>query len=82
MSDFLDALQWPGMLTNVLGAWLLTSRSPRKRHWGFWVFLASNACWTAWGLHVGSYALVALQAALVGLNIKGLSKTDVDKAPA
>ena len=65
----------PGMLTNVLGAWLLTSTVPHKRHWGFWLYLASNACWTTWALHVGSYALVALQAALVGMNVRGLSKT-------
>jgi hypothetical protein len=40
------------------------------------VFLASNVLWAAWGLHDGAWALIALQAALAALNIRGVVKTE------
>ncbi|MCY1269856.1 hypothetical protein D9M68_161600 [compost metagenome] len=47
--DYLDLLQWPAMLVTV-AAWLIGSRQTMRRNLGFWVFLASNALWIAWGL--------------------------------
>jgi len=41
----LDLLQWPAMVITVAAAWLVASRSARKREVGFWVFLASNVAW-------------------------------------
>lgn len=75
-SQWLDLMQWPAMLATVLAAWLVGSNSKPRRNIGFWVFLASNLLWVAWGWHDGAYALIALQFALAALNIRGVSKTE------
>lgn len=72
----LDLLQWPAMVITVTAAWLVASRSAKKRTWGFWVFLASNIAWIAWGLHAHAWALIVLQVALATLNIRGVKKND------
>lgn len=72
----LDLLQWPAMAITVAAAWLVASRSARKRAIGFWCFLASNVAWTIWGLHAEAYALIVLQIALAALNIRGVHKND------
>lgn len=72
----LDLLQWPAMVVTVIAAWLVASRSPRKRTIGFWFFLASNVMWVIWGLHDHAYALIGLQACLAALNIRGVYKND------
>jgi hypothetical protein len=64
------------MAVTVLAAWLVASQSKRKREIGFWVFLASNLLWVAWGWHAGAYALVALQICLAFLNIRGINKNE------
>ncbi|MBV8033245.1 MAG: hypothetical protein JO035_17160 [Betaproteobacteria bacterium] len=74
--DYLDLLQWPAMAATVAAAWLVASRSARKRAAGFWVFLASNVLWVAWGLHDGAYALIGLQFFLAALNIRGVWKNE------
>ena len=76
MDDWLDLLQWPAMLATVLAAWLVASTQDRRRHAGFWVFLASNAMWVAWGWHTGATALVVLQFCLAALNIRGAWKNE------
>jgi len=43
---------------------------------GFWIFLASNALWVAWGVHDHAYALVGLQFFLAALNIRGVYKNE------
>ena len=74
--DILDLLQWPAMSVTVLAAWLVASRSARKRMIGFWCFLASNGLWVAWGVHDHAYALVGLQFCLATLNIRGVYKNE------
>jgi hypothetical protein len=74
--DWLDLMQWPAMLVTLLASWLVASRSAGRRHAGFWLFLASNALWIAWGWHVGAQALIALQVGLAALNIRGALKTE------
>jgi hypothetical protein len=74
--DYLDLVQWPAMIATVAGAWLVASRSAHKRAVGFWVFLASNLLWVAWGLHDRAYALVGLQFFLVALNMRGVYKNE------
>ena len=74
--NYLDLLQWPAMAATVAAAWLVASRSAHKRSVGFWVFLASNMLWVAWGLHDRAYALVALQFCLAALNIRGVYKNE------
>jgi hypothetical protein len=72
--DWLDLIQWPAMAVTVLAAWLVASTHESRRAAGFWVFLLSNALWVAWGWHAGAWALIALQACLAGLNIRGAVK--------
>ena len=72
----LDLLQWPAMLVTIIAAWLVASQAKRRRELGFWCFLASNALWIVWGWHDHAYALIALQFALAGLNIRGAFKNE------
>jgi hypothetical protein len=74
--DVLDLLQWPAMVTTVLAAWLVASRSAHKRAVGFWCFLASNLLWVVWGWHDHAWALVGLQFFLAALNIRGVRKNE------
>jgi len=64
------------MAVTVLAAWLVASNSKRRRHVGFWTFLASNALWIVWGWHTDAYALMALQVCLAALNIRGVKKAE------
>ncbi|MDR6521044.1 MULTISPECIES: hypothetical protein [Variovorax] len=79
MDDMLDLIQWPAFLASLAAAWLVASETRRRRNWGFWVFLLSNALWTVWGLHSSAFALIALQVCLAALNIRGLFKTEPSK---
>ena len=74
--DVVDLLQWPAMVVSVIAAWAMASQSKQGRSRGFWWFLASNVLWIVWGWHAGAWALIALQVALAGLNIRGLAKND------
>ncbi|WP_424917139.1 hypothetical protein [Achromobacter mucicolens] len=71
-----DCLQWPAMAASLTAAWLVASRSAGRRTAGFWVFLASNVLWVAWGLHDDAWALIALQLGLAVLNVRGVLKND------
>lgn len=73
---WLDLLQWPAMLVTVFAARLVASQSRRRRSAGFWFFLLSNVLWGVWGWRDGAYALIVLQAALAGLNLRGAWKND------
>ena len=64
------------MLASTVAAWLVGARSPGKRKFGFWVFLASNVLWTWWGWHTKAWALIALQIALAILNVRGAKKNE------
>ena len=75
-AGWLGWVQWPAMAATVLAAWLVGSNSPFRRNVGFWVFLASNVLWVAWGLHDSALALVVLQVALAAMNIRGVLKTE------
>jgi hypothetical protein len=74
--DIVDLLQWPAMVVTIIAAYLVGSRSPRKRAVGFWCFLASNVLWVVWGLHDRAYALVGLQFFLAALNFRGVYKNE------
>ncbi len=74
--DLLDALQWPAMVITVAAAYLVGSRSAKKRAIGFWVFLASNVAWVVWGFHAKAYALIVLQVALAAINIRGAHRNE------
>jgi hypothetical protein len=74
--DYLDLLQWPAMVVTVGAAYLVASRSARKRAIGFWCFLASNILWVVWGWHDHAWALIGLQFCLAALNIRGVYKNE------
>lgn len=71
-----DLLQWPAMAVTVAAAWFTGSQQKRRREAGFWLFLASNVLWVAWGWHAGAYALIALQFMLAAMNIRGARKNE------
>lgn len=64
------------MCVTVAAAWLVGSRSERKRNKAFWLFILSNALWIVWGLHDRAYALIVLQLCLAGTNVRGALKND------
>jgi hypothetical protein len=72
--SLLDLMQWPAMLITVAASWYVASKSQRRRHWGFWLFLLSNVLWVVWGLYAHAYALVALQGCLALTNIRGQAR--------
>lgn len=72
----LDLLQWPAMAVTLVAAWLVGSRTRRRRVVGFWCFVASNLLWVGWGWHAHAWALIALQAGLFTLNLRGVSKNE------
>lgn len=74
--DYINQLQWLAMLVTIAAAWLIGSRSKRKRKIGFWLFLVSNVLWITWGWYARAYALVVLQIALAIMNIRGAYKND------
>jgi hypothetical protein len=74
--QWLDFIQWPAMVASITAAWLVASRREERRNLGFWVFLAGNVMWAAWGWHDGAWALVALQVALAVMNIRGVRRTE------
>ena len=76
MDEWLSALQWPAMVITLVAAWLVASRQPRKRAIGFWCYIASNLLWAAWGWHEEAYAMIALQAGLFALNVRGVEKNE------
>jgi hypothetical protein len=74
--DYIDMLQWPAMVVTVAAAWLVASRSRRRRTFGFWVFLSSNVLWSVWGWHAQAYALIVLQVCLAVMNARGVYRND------
>ena len=77
--EWLDAVQWPAMAVTVAASWLVSCTSEGKRNAGFWVFLLSNVLWIAWGWQAQAWALITLQVALAGMNIRGAVKTAREK---
>ena len=76
MHAVIDALQWPAMAVTVLAAWSVASTRASRRRKGFWLFLASNVLWIAWGWQARAYALIGLQIGLFALNLRGAKKND------
>jgi hypothetical protein len=69
--DTLDLAQWPAMIVTVVAAWYVASMKRQRRKVGFWLFLLSNVLWVIWGIHARAYALIALQACLAVMNVRG-----------
>jgi hypothetical protein len=69
--DTIDLVQWPAMIVTVAASWYVASTSRHRRRVGFWLFLLSNVLWVIWGIHARAYALIALQACLAVMNVRG-----------
>ena len=82
MDDPLALLQWPAMAVTVLASWWVASTHRHKRVFGFWAYLLSNVLWSIWGWHTSATALVALQACLAAMNIRGFVKASGAKQSA
>jgi uncharacterized membrane protein len=78
MDEFIDFLQWPAMLVTLFAAYLIGSKRAERRVLGFSMFILSNLLWIAWGWHDEAWALIALQAALMVTNIRGIFKNESD----
>lgn len=74
----IDLLQWPAAALTVTASWFVAAQAKRRRRIGFWLFIASNIVWTAWGIPAGAYGVVALQFCLAVMNIRGLKKAASD----
>lgn len=76
MEDMLSMLEWPAMAISLAAAWLIASKDPKKRIWAFWMLIAGNVLWIGWGWGDTAYALIALNAGLLVLNIRGIVKNE------
>lgn len=76
MDDYLDLVQWPAMLVTLYASYLLGSKRADRRIFGFSMFILSNVLWIVWGWHDAAWALIALQAGLLAMNIRGIVKNE------
>ncbi|MBQ5939822.1 MULTISPECIES: hypothetical protein [unclassified Massilia] len=76
MDGFIDFLQWPAMAVTLFAAYLIGSKRAERRVFGFSMFILSNVLWIVWGVHDEAWALIALQAALMVTNIRGIFKNE------
>ncbi|MDN4056424.1 hypothetical protein QPK32_25480 [Massilia sp. YIM B02763] len=72
----IDFLQWPAMVVTLCAAFLVGARHARRRIVGFYTFILSNFLWIVWGVHDGAWALIALQAGLCAMNVRGIVRND------
>ena len=76
MDGFIDFLQWPAMAVSLLAAYLVGAKRAERRILGFWTFIFSNVLWIVWGLHDEAWALIALQVALLAMNVRGIFRNE------
>jgi hypothetical protein len=76
MDDWLAWLEWPAMAISLVAAWLIASKQARKRIVAFVLLILGNVLWIGWGWGDGAYALIALNAGLMALNIRGILKNE------
>ena len=76
MEEILSSLEWPAMAVSLVAAWLIASRSASKRIVAFWLLILGNVMWIGWGWGDGAYALIALNAGLLALNVRGILKNE------
>jgi hypothetical protein len=76
MDDILGLLQWPAMIVTLIASWFLASKSAHKRVVAFALLISGNVMWIAWGWGDGAWALIALNAGLLALNVRGIVKNE------
>jgi len=67
----MDSLEWSGAITGMAGAALLATNTEISGL-GFVLFLASNACWIAFGLRQRHWGLVSMQAGFTATSLLGI----------
>ncbi len=76
MEELVAMLEWPAMAISLAAAWWMASREPKKRVVAFWLLIAGNLMWIAWGWGDEAYALIALNLGLMALNVRGILKNE------
>jgi len=76
MDGFIDFLQWPAMAVSLIAAYLVGAKRAERRILGFWTFIFSNVLWIVWALHDEAWALIALQVALLAMNVRGIFRNE------
>jgi len=76
MDGFIDFLQWPAMAVSLIAAYLVGAKRAERRILGFWTFIFINVLWIVWGLHDEAWALIALQVALLAMNVRGIFRNE------
>jgi hypothetical protein len=76
MEALIDFLQWPAMAVTLYAAYLIGSKRPERRIFGFCMFILSNVLWIVWGWHDQAWALIALNLALATMNVRGIVKNE------
>lgn len=79
MDDFLALLEWPAMAISLVAAYLLGSIHPKKRILAFVMLIIGNLMWIGWGWGNDAKALIALNAGLMALNVRGIFKNEEAK---
>lgn len=72
LDTLIDFLQWPAMAVTLAAAFLVGARHARRRVFGFYTFILSNALWIVWGLHDEAWALITLQLGLLAMNVRAI----------
>ena len=78
LDSFIDFLQWPAMAVTLAAAFLVGARHARRRTFGFYTFIFSNALWIVWGLHDEAWALITLQLGLLAMNVRAIFRNHKD----
>jgi len=60
------------MAVTLCAAYLVGARHALRRTFGFYTFIVSNIMWIVWGVHDGAWALIALQAGLLAMNVRAI----------
>jgi hypothetical protein len=76
MGEIIDLLQWPAMAVTLYASFLIGSKRPERRIFGFCMFILSNVLWIAWGWHDEAWALITLQLGLMTMNVRGIVKNE------
>ncbi|HEX9172323.1 MAG TPA: hypothetical protein VF861_06655 [Telluria sp.] len=76
MGEWIEWIQWPAMLVTLYASYLVGSKRSDRRIWGFCMFILSNILWVTWGWHDEAWALIALQAGLFTMNVRGIIKNE------
>jgi hypothetical protein len=76
MEEIFALLEWPAMAISLAAAWWMGSKKADKRIVAFWMLIVGNLMWIGWGWGESAWALIALNAGLLALNVRGILKNE------